>query len=35
MLYLNPRGKSNNEVDRNKWKDTRKESIYTANLTGL
>ena len=33
MLYLNPRGKSNNATDRNKWKEYNNQ--YTANVNGL
>lgn len=33
MLYLNPRGKSNNAVDKNIWKDTK--GNYTAQLNNF
>ena len=33
MLYLNPKGKSNNATDKDTWKDY--NGKYTANVTGL
>ena len=33
MLYLSPKGKSNDAIDRNEWKDYK--GTYTANLNGL
>ena len=34
MLYLNPKGKTNNDADRNIWTDSKKGQL-SANLTGL